>query len=46
MVKAYGTKSKCDGTKLKCMGQSVANIGIWLVYLILTYWTNFINTEF
>ena len=23
MVKAYGTKSKCDGTKLKCMGQSV-----------------------
>ena len=37
MVKAYGAKSKCDGTKLKCMGQSVANIGILLVYLILTY---------
>ena len=46
MVKAYGTKSKCDGIKLKIMGQSVANIGIWLVYLILAYWTNFINTEF
>ena len=35
MVKAYGTKSKCDGTKLKYMGQSVANIGIWLVYFNL-----------